>query len=247
MSNIRETGEYAVLNRKLFSLAILLPLLLSVFTGCSQYEPKPIDITKGEYYEGEEYQKLSDEDREQYCRDLAEELDRLQSESEEAKERTASNREDIERLTQELDDSRRKYSELSTQVEEYTMQLQQLASLPKKWTLKYGECLWLLAEYEEIYGDPLKWPRIWRANYKRIEDPDWVLAGWTLDIPRNWPREHVVRRDEWLSKIAGYWEIYDNYRKWPLIYEANRSKIENPDLIFPEQEFVIPREDAAIE
>ncbi|MBD3179984.1 MAG: hypothetical protein GF417_10510 [Candidatus Latescibacteria bacterium] len=235
------------MNRKLFSVAILLPLVLAILAGCSKYEPRPIDITKGEYYEGEEYQKLSDEDREQYCMDLARELERLQRESKEASERASTNKEDITRLTNELRDNRRLYSELSVQVEEYTKQLQQLASLPKQWTLKYGECLWNLAQYEEIYGDPLKWPRIWRSNYKMIEDPDWVLAGWTLKIPRNWPRKHVVEKDEWLAKIAGYWEIYDNYRKWPLIYEANRSKIEDPDLIFPDQEFVIPREESAIE
>jgi nucleoid-associated protein YgaU len=242
-----ETGEYSVLNRKLFSVAVLLSLLFVIFTGCSKYEPRPIDISEGEYYEGEEYQKLSDEDREEYCQALADELDRLQRESKEASERAAGNREDIERLTSELDQSRREYSELSTRVEEYTMQLQQLASLPKKWTLKFGECLWILSGYEEIYGDPVKWPRIWRANYQMIEDPDWVLAGWTLDIPRHWPKKHTVERDEWLAKIAGYWEIYDNYRKWPLIYEANRTKIEDPDLIFPDQEFVIPREETAIE
>jgi len=247
MKSARETGENSVLNKKLLMVAILLPLTLVLVTGCSKYEPKPIDITKGEYYEGEEYQKLSDEDREEYCKALAEELERLQREAAEAKESAASNREEIEKLTRELDKSEREYSRLSVQVEEYTKQLQQLASLPKNWTLKYGECLWTLSSYEEIYGDPLKWPRIWRSNYDMIEDPDWVLAGWTLDIPRNWPRKHIVEKDEWLAKIAGYWEIYDNYRKWPLIYEANKSRIEDPDLIFPDQEFVIPREETAIE
>lgn len=236
-----------MLNKKLFSVVVLLPLLIVFLSGCSRYEPRPIDITQGEYYEGEEYQKLSKEDREEYCRQLAGELERLQTGAEDAKNQVAQNKADIERLTTELREARMRYSNLNVQVDEYTKQLEQLEALPKEWTLKYGECLWTLASYEEIYGDPLKWTRIWRSNFGMIEDPDWVLAGWTLNIPRHWPRDHVVIQDEWLSKIAGYWEIYDDYRKWPIIYEANKDKINNPDLIFPDQEFVIPREEAAIE
>jgi nucleoid-associated protein YgaU len=236
-----------MLNKKLFSVVVLLPLLIVFLSGCSRYEPRPIDITKGEYYEGEEYQKLSKDDREEYCKQLAGELERLQTGSENAKNQVAQNKADIERLTTELREARMRYSRLNVEVDEYSKQLEQLEALPKEWTLKFGECLWTLASYEEIYGDPLKWTRIWRSNYDLIEDPDWVLAGWTLDIPRHWPRDHVVIQDEWLSKIAGYWEIYDDYRKWPIIYEANKDKINNPDLIFPEQYFVIPREEAAIE
>jgi len=247
MIRIENKGVFHMLNIKLFSVVVLLPVLIVFLSGCSRYEPRPIDISKGEYYEGEEYQKLSEEDREEYCEQLAEELVRLQNGAEDAKQQVAQNKSDIERLTDELREARMRYSSLSVEVDEYTKQLQMLAALPKEWTLTFGECLWIVAGKEEIYGDPLKWPRIWRGNYSLIEDPDWVLAGWTLKIPREWPREHVVIRDEWLSKIAGYWEIYDDYRKWPIIYEANKDRINDPDLIFPEQRFAIPREEAAIE
>ncbi|HMA77095.1 MAG TPA: hypothetical protein VKO43_07295 [Candidatus Krumholzibacteriaceae bacterium] len=239
-----------MLNKSIFSTLLILPVIFALIfsTGCSSYKPRPIDITKGEYYEEEgEYQKLSDEDREEYCRKLSDELQRLQGNLEENKDQLAENRDNIENMKKQLREKRSRYSRLNVKFEEYTKQLQQLVSLPKKWELEYGECLWTLASYEEIYGDPLKWTRIWRQNFDLIEDPNWVLAGWTLDIPREWPRKHVVAKDEWLAKIAGYWEIYDNYRKWPVIYEANRDKIENPDLIFPDQEFVIPREEPSIE
>ncbi|MCK4236862.1 MAG: LysM peptidoglycan-binding domain-containing protein, partial [Candidatus Krumholzibacteria bacterium] len=81
----------------------------------------------------------------------------------------------------------------------------------------------------------------WRGNSELIEDPEWVLAGWELKIPRDWPKKHVVIEDEWLAKIAGYWEIYDDYRKWPVLFEANNGRIRDPDLIFPNQELVVPR------
>jgi nucleoid-associated protein YgaU len=52
------------------------------------------------------------------------------------------------------------------------------------------------------------------------------------------PRTHVVERGESLSKIAK--KYYGDAKQWRAIFEANRDKIANPDLIHPGQEFVIP-------
>jgi hypothetical protein len=216
-------------------------LILILGVGCSRYKPRPIDISEGEYYEDEEYQKLSKKDREIYCEKLAEELGVLEDRSETALNELNHNKEEIKRLTTELRDAEREYANLSAQVDELSKQLQALVALPKSWVLEYGECLWIVAGYEDIYGDPIKWPRLWRGNRELIEDPDWVLAGWEIAVPREWPERYVVVQDEWLAKIAAYWEIYDDYRKWPLLFEANNSKINDPDLIFPEQELVVPR------
>ena len=216
-------------------------LILLVGAGCSRYKPRPIDISEGEYYEDEEYEKLSKNDRERYCTSLAGELGSLQQRSENAQTELADNKGRIKSLTLELREAEKTYATLSAQVDDLTKQLQALATLPKTWKLQFGECLWIVAGYEEIYGDPLKWTRLWRGNKIMIEDPDWVMAGWELKVPRDWPKQHVVVRDEWLAKIAGYWEVYDNFRKWPVLHEANKSTIQDPDLIFPDQELVIPR------
>lgn len=57
------------------------------------------------------------------------------------------------------------------------------------------------------------------------------------------PKNYVVKRGDWLSKLAEYPEVYGkgNYWKWPVIYRANRDQIKNWDLIYPGQDFVIPR------
>ncbi len=224
-------------------LAILVIFVLSLGAGCSRYQPRVIDITKGEYYEDEEYQKLSKKDREVYCAALADELVRLQKRYEKAKGELEKNKSMIEKLTEQLRDAEREYSKLTTKMDELNKELEELEALPKTWVLKFGECLWTVASYEEVYSDPLKWPRLWRGNKELIEDPDWVLAGWEIKIPRDWPKKHVVEQDEWLAKIAGYWEVYDDYRKWPILYEANKDKIKDPDLIFPNQVLVIPRQE----
>jgi nucleoid-associated protein YgaU len=45
------------------------------------------------------------------------------------------------------------------------------------------DCLWRIAEYPEIYGDPYMWPAIWRRNRKLIQNPDLIYPGWQLVIP----------------------------------------------------------------
>lgn len=45
------------------------------------------------------------------------------------------------------------------------------------------DCLWRIAEYADIYGDPYLWPKIWRRNRKLIQNPDLIHPGWQLVIP----------------------------------------------------------------
>jgi nucleoid-associated protein YgaU len=54
-------------------------------------------------------------------------------------------------------------------------------------------------------------------------------------------RSHTVVRGEYLWKIAGYEDVYGDPYQWPRIYNANRDQIEDPDLIYPDQVFTIPR------
>jgi nucleoid-associated protein YgaU len=35
-----------------------------------------------------------------------------------------------------------------------------------------GECFWIIAGYEEIYGNPFMWPKLYRANKHILRQPD---------------------------------------------------------------------------
>jgi nucleoid-associated protein YgaU len=120
-------------------------------------------------------------------------------------------------------------------------QIAELEALPKTWIIQSGECLWIIAGYEDIYSDPVKWPRVFRANMDKIEDPEWIYPDTVLVIPRDWPHNHEVALDESLSLIASYWEVYSNPMEWTKLYEANRETVQDPDLIIPDQVLVIPR------
>ena len=51
---------------------------------------------------------------------------------------------------------------------------------------------------------------------------------------------YTVVKGDYLWKIAKKSEFYGNGFAWPVIYNANRDEIKDPDLIYPKQVFKIP-------
>ncbi len=47
------------------------------------------------------------------------------------------------------------------------------------------DCLWNIAARRDVYNDPWKWKRIYRANEDKITDPDLIYPGQRLIIPRD--------------------------------------------------------------
>jgi nucleoid-associated protein YgaU len=56
------------------------------------------------------------------------------------------------------------------------------------------------------------------------------------------PKNYTVVRGDTLWGISSRTPIYENPFMWPLIYKANRDQIRDPDLIYPDQVFAIPRD-----
>jgi nucleoid-associated protein YgaU len=199
------------------------------------------DVSRGQFYTEEEYQKLSKDDREAYCNSLAGEMDKqkdmlsdYQGKLAAEQKAVADLKAKIAKVDAELNPMKTKAAALQKEIDYYN-------SLPTKWTVKRGESLYKISSYEEIYADGTKWPRIYRANRDKIEDPNLIYVDQILAIPRGLPTMHTVVAGEYLGKIAGYWEIYGNWRQWTRIYEANKDKISDPDLIHPDQAISIPR------
>ena len=55
------------------------------------------------------------------------------------------------------------------------------------------------------------------------------------------PVVHTVSKRECLWLISEYKHVYNDPFMWPLIMKANRDKLKNPDLIYPGQQFELPR------
>ena len=64
------------------------------------------------------------------------------------------------------------------------------------------------------------------------------LDSWVEEVKET---NYTVVRGDHLWGIAKKSEHYGNGFAWPMIYKANRDKIKNPDLIYPQQVFSIPK------
>ena len=69
------------------------------------------------------------------------------------------------------------------------------------------------------------------------QSPSDIKANITVSDTSVYHR-HVVQSGESLSKIAKHY--YGDPMKYKEIFEANTSILKNPDLIYPDQELVIP-------
>ena len=69
------------------------------------------------------------------------------------------------------------------------------------------------------------------------EKPSDIMANITVADDSVYHR-HVVKSGESLSKIAKHY--YGDPMKYKAIFAANTDKLKNPDLIYPDQELVIP-------
>ncbi len=123
-----------------------------------------------------------------------------------------------------------------------------LNELKEAWKIcQYGrykviEDDWLskIASMRKVYHEGSKWPMIYEANKDKIKNPNLIYPGWVLLIP--YLDNYSVIPGDCLWLIASYLSIYSDSKKWPEVYEANKDKIKDPDLIYPKQEFVIPHD-----
>ena len=222
-------------------LVLLLAAAAVLAVGCSKSSGRHVDVSAGEYYSQEEYEALSNRDKRNYCTALSSELEKLQGDAENKQNELTATRQQIESLRNQIAPIERELLRIESDIRSLNNQIIELEALPKTWIIQPGECLWVIAGYEDIYSDPVKWPRIFRANTEKIDDPEWIYPDTVLVIPRDWPRNHKVILDESLSIIASYWEVYSNPMDWTKLYEANKDQIRDPDLINPDQVLVIPR------
>jgi nucleoid-associated protein YgaU len=141
-------------------------------------------------------------------------------------------------------DYRQEFSDLDNKIAnlERSMENAKPKYYEDTYTIVKGDWLSKIAGYSFIYNDVSKWPVIYRANRDQIKDPNIIHPDQVIKIPRGLPYEWKVYNGECLWKIASYPEVYNNAAKWPMIYRANKDQIKNPDLIYPNQVFEIPRD-----
>ena len=226
------------------AIAMVLLVAVALVTGCAPGVTRMADPAGGDFYTEEEYQKLSGDQREAYCADLLAAYGDAKdcvSESGDALDAESAAIADLESTLSEL---RPQLMGLRSEVDALQSQIAYFEGLPKVYTVQKGDFLYKIAGMDEIYADPLKWKRIYRANKDVIDgfsNPNLIYPDWELVIPRDWPHSYVVKSGENLWMIAARWEIYGDGRMWTRIFEANGDVLKDPNMIRPGQTLTIPR------
>ncbi|MFA6250485.1 MAG: LysM peptidoglycan-binding domain-containing protein [Candidatus Shapirobacteria bacterium] len=106
--------------------------------------------------------------------------------------------------------------------------------------VKKGESLWLIAAY--YYGNGDYWTNLVTAN--NIKNPNVISAGQKLILPKNVKNldaeeTYVVTKGDHLWKIA--LEKYGDGFAWTKIWQANRGKIGDPDILAVNTVLTIPK------
>ena len=214
---------------------------ICALVGCSKTTGRHVDVSKGEYYSEAQLDSLTHGDHSKYCSDLEAEKARLTAEVEANQAEVQTTRKNIEALRGQISPTEKEILKLESEIRTLTSQLNQVQALPKEYTVVVNDCLSIISNRDDIYADAYKWPRIYRANLDKIEDPVWIYPGMKLSIPRDLPTEHKVAPYETLETIAGYWEVYGDPAQWSRLYDANRDKVKDPYDIPPGTVIVIPR------
>ena len=151
----------------------------------------------------------------------------------------------LEALLKELKgDKRSALPDAQGKIKSIEQLLERLKSkMPRKqirqYTVAKGDCLWNIAKKPDIYNDAYMWPRIYVENRSVIKDPDLIYPQRVLNVPFGVDlNQHLVLRGQHLSSIAGV--VYKDVTKWHKLYQANKSQILEPSLIFPAQVLDVP-------
>jgi nucleoid-associated protein YgaU len=224
----------------------LLALNMIFLVGCGGGVERQANVSEGDYYSAEEFEKLNEDQRDAYCADLDAELASLENGKAEHQQAYDATQAELASVQQQMKSAEAEYNAEKAQTDALQEEIDYFEGLPKVHVVEEGEFLQKISAYEKIYADAAKWPRIYFANKDMFADteydPNLIFPGWELQIPRDWPSSWTVRQDEYLGRIAGYWEVYDDATQWTRIYEANKDQISDPDMIWPGWELSIPRD-----
>lgn len=226
------------------TVALVLLSALALVSGCGSGCPRTADPSAGDFYNEEEFQQLSKDQRELYCSQLLAEYQAGGDCVAQAKADLDMENDAVGDLESEMAGLAPRLKSLKDEVEALEREIAYYEGLPGRYLVKKGDFLYQISGMEEIYADPLKWKRIWRANKNVIDgfaDPNLIYPDWELIIPRDWPHTYTVKDGENLWQIARYWEVYGEGVMWERIYEANKDQISDPNVIQPGQVLVIPR------
>lgn len=175
--------------------AFLAAVAIAGISGCGKPVLRVADASLGDYYTKEEYGKLSDEQREEYCTELANQRDLFLEQIASAEEALLTHRQHDEPRRAELDSLRVAAARLEARLAEARSGAEVAGGGTQEvgttkdgagsaYTVRSGDSLWRIAARGEVYGRGARWTRLYEANRDRIRAPDRIYPGQEIQIPR---------------------------------------------------------------
>ena len=111
------------------------------------------------------------------------------------------------------------------------------ALTPEMLTNRQNEIESIMVKLQELKNNPLTELEEHEIKIQSIENN---VNRLKTVVPQPKHGSYTVIRGDYLWRIAGKAEVYDDPVKWPRIYSANAESIKDPNLIYPEQILIIP-------
>lgn len=173
--------------------------LLLAAGGCGKPVLRLADASLGDYYTEKEFKKLTDEQRQEYCQELADQRETFESEIADAREALDALRLGTPSRRAEVDSLQNVAAALETRVADerakggarrsasHDAGTTGGATTPRHlgtYVVKKGDSLWRISGLAESFGRSSEWSRLFEANRDRIRNPDRIYPGQELQIPR---------------------------------------------------------------
>ena len=183
----------------------LLALAILSGSGCGKPVLRIADASLGDYYTDKEWKKLSQEQRDEYCAELARQDSLYRAEIEEARGilseilgRRAPLHALVDSLARAVDSLEARLAEARNQAPRTSVVRpapdRALESVPggeevpsalaHSHRVRPGDSLWRIAATDSALRDGRAWHRIYQANRGRVRDPNLIFPGQEIIIPR---------------------------------------------------------------
>lgn len=97
-------------------------------------------------------------------------------------------------------------AEMKTEPAVNTAAMSMSMSMSSSYEVNSGDHLWGISAKSDVYGNPYKWPLIYKANSDKITDADLIHPGQILDIDTN-PSDAESSAAISHAKSRGSWSI----------------------------------------